>query len=63
VTRGQRSALTVMLIATAFGLGLQTGCVTRTQVCVSAEHARAASDDWRRANTAGASVCVDVEKP
>jgi hypothetical protein len=57
LTRGQRQALAVLLIATAFGLGLQTGCVTRVQVCVEAQHA-----DGRWRDSAGASVCADVER-
>ena len=38
------------------------GCVTRTQICVNADHARP-SPDFMRSNSVGASVCVDVEKP
>lgn len=58
MTLGERTALSVLLVATAFGLGLQTGCVTRTTVCVEAQHA-----DGRWRDSAGASVCTDLERP
>jgi hypothetical protein len=45
-------------------LTLATGCVTRTTVCVQADHAvgRASPGEWRPAS-AGASVCADIERP
>ena len=42
----------------ALALLLLTGCVTRVQVCVEAQHA-----DGRWRDSAGASVCADVERP
>lgn len=58
MTRGDRIALVIMLVAAAFGLGLGSGCVTRVTVCVEAQHA-----DGRWRDSAGASVCTDLERP
>ncbi len=43
---------------------LLAGCVTRTTVCVETAHGVGRRDDYgARPSSAGASVCVDVERP
>jgi hypothetical protein len=54
LTRFERN---LPLIATLLLL-VSLGCVTRVQVCVEAQHA-----DGRWRDSAGASVCADVERP
>lgn len=53
----------VWFVAVTLWLLWALSCVTRTQVCVEAQHAAATTADWRRSDSVGASVCVDVERP
>ncbi len=48
-----------LLLAVWVGI-LVGGCVTRTQVCLTADTAK--TRDWERQHSVGASVCADIER-